>query len=139
MSIPVWPSDLPKPLRAGYQRDRQDIRVRKRGNGPQGYRRKYSAAVEILSLSFELTRSQKAVLDNFYSHATSDGALPFYMPDPATDGWAMLSSSREQMLMPDGTPLLIAKRMLCQFSDNLPSERFVRDLFEVSFSVEVLP
>lgn len=139
MSIPLWPTDLPKPTRSGYQRQRVDTRLRKQQGGTLGYRKRYSLSVKLMDLEIEVTRAQKAVFDQFFDETTQNGTLPFYMPDPATDGYPLLTDAREQILTDDGTPILIAAQLLCLFSDTMPVERAFHSEFAISFQVAVMP
>nr|WP_319388197.1 hypothetical protein [uncultured Cohaesibacter sp.] len=140
MTIPSWPSELPKPTRNGYQAQRGDPRLPKnRSTGPKGWRRRWTAVSKPVSLSVQLGRSQKAVFDKFYDEDTKDGTLFFWMPDPVTDGWPLLTSDGSPMLMSDGTPLLMAALWLCKWGEATPVERIVGTEFTISFSVEVMP
>jgi len=137
MSVAVWPSELPCPLRRTLSGQRVDGRLSKPGP-TRGYRRQFSNVPKIYALSVAVTRSGKAVLDQFVDETLKGGALPFYMPDPVTDGWAMLTSEGAPMLMADGTPMLLAAQWLCLFED-LPSEQPYGRGFEIAFSVAVMP
>lgn len=139
MSIPVWPDTLPDPLRAGYLAQRQDIRVRRASNGPPGYRRRFSSGAELVTLAIEVTRSGKAVFDQFYDLDTRFGTLPFKMPDPATDGRQLLTESGVPLLTDTGEPILLSASWLCIFGDPVPSERIVGGRFEITFNVAVMP
>ena len=136
--IAVWPSELPNPERGTYQAQREDARLKKRGRGAVGYRRMTSSAPRLVSMSIEVPRSLKAVFNNFHADATAGGILPFYMPDATTDGWPILSSSDQPVLMPDGTPILMSRRMLCLFGDEMPSENISGVRFQIGFNVLVL-
>lgn len=139
MTIPTWPSQLPCPERSSYQAQRANSRLAKQGNGPTGYRRRFSSVPRLVVYSIDVPRSLKAVFDNFYEVTTADGALPFRMPDPVTDGWPMLTSDGQYMLDINGTPLLLSKMDLCLFGQEPPSETIKSARFEISFSVQVMP
>ena len=139
MTVPVWPTDLPKPLRAGYSQERQDTRLRKASGGPPGYRRRFSSAARLVTLSIEVTRARKAIFDNFYVVETVHGSKPFQMPDPTTDGVALLSGDYLPILTSEGEPILLSAQWLCLFGEQVPSERLIGGRFEISFSVAVLP
>lgn len=67
----------------------------------------------------------------------------FWMPDPTTDGWPLLTSDGKPMLIAggpqDGLPILMAGRWLVTFGKNLPAETVIGVDFRMSFGVEVMP
>jgi hypothetical protein len=140
MTLPVWPASLPKPNRQGYQAQQQDPRLRKSGDaGPPGYRRRWSSVSKSVSLVIDVPRSEKAVFDQFYNVATSHGGKPFWMPDPVTDGWPMLTGGGIPILASDGSPILLAASWLCLFGQPTPTETIQGVRFIIGFSVEVMP
>jgi hypothetical protein len=140
MSVPQWPTDLPRPNRQGYSAQNRDPRLRKNADaGPSGYHRRYSSVARTVGLSFDLSRSEKAVFDKFHNVTTGFGHKPFLMPDPTTDGWPLLDSTGAPVLTTDMQPLLISAQWLCLFGDNPPSETIRGLEFVISFSVEVMP
>lgn len=133
-------SELPPPERDSWQLTPQEAR-RKRQNeaGPPSYRRRFSSAARLVSLSVILTRDQKAVFDLFYHDTCAEGSLLFWMPDPTTDGWQLLSSTGVPLLSGD-VPLLLSERWLCAWGDDQPVEAVVRQVkFQKTFSVVVMP
>ncbi|SDX90492.1 hypothetical protein SAMN05444336_112123 [Albimonas donghaensis] len=139
MTLLVYPPDLPRPNRGGWQVQRQEPRLRKSAeSGPPGYRRRWSSVAKGVALSTDLSRSEKAVFDDFVEQ-TGFGARPFDMADPTTDGWPMLDHLGQPVLTDAGLPVLLAARWLCQF-DQLPVETLTRALtFRMTFSVWVMP
>lgn len=138
--IPVWPTDLPKPTR-DYQAQVIDPR-RKRSTdaGVSGYGRKFSLAGKKVSLSLILSRSQKQVFDRFYEQDLDFGTRTFWMPDPVSDGWPLVTAEGEALLAPDGQQLLMSAQWLCLMGDEPPVEGPLKGLlFPVSFSVVVMP
>lgn len=139
MSYPVWPTILPRPERNSWQSQSQDARQQRQNDaGPPGYRRKFSSAATLVSLSVILTRNQRAVFDRFHADDCKRGAQLFWMPDPTTDGWPLLAADGRPLLI-GGVPLLIAARWLCQFGDQMPVETIQGIEFRKSFSVVVMP
>jgi hypothetical protein len=139
MSLAVWPSELPCPLRETYNQDRQDARLRKAAGGPPGYRRRFSSTARFVTLGLELTRARKAVFDDFYDEVTKGGTLPFRMPDPTTDGTFLLDGNFQPVLTETGENILLASEWLCIFSEPVPNERMVGGRYLVSFTVAVMP
>ena len=138
--IPTWPSTLPRPMRDSWQASPQDARIKRRtDNGPAGYRRKFSSAARLVTLSIDVGRDGKAVFDNFLAGDCAGGALPFYMPDPTTDGWPLLGDDGTPLLTDEGVPLLLANIWLCQFGDNMPAETVIGVRFRIAFSIAVMP
>lgn len=140
MSYPVWPSDLPRPERSSYQLQPQDAR-RKRGfeSGPPGYRRRFSAVAQMVTLSLVLSFRQRAVFDAFYSDACAQGASLFWMPDPTRDAWPLLATDGTPLLGPGGVPLLTSARWLCAWGDTPPIETLQGLEFRKQISVVVMP
>ncbi|MGE6741715.1 hypothetical protein ACQKGC_15690 [Allorhizobium pseudoryzae] len=140
MTIFYWPTDLPKPERNTWSASYTDPRLRRAAEAPTpAYRRRFSSVARPVQLSMLLDRNLKAVFERFYEETTAYGSLPFYMPDPTTDGWALLASDGRPLLTSAGVPLLLAARWLCLFGDTPPSEVVVGVEFRISFSVSVMP
>jgi hypothetical protein len=140
MSVAVWPTDLPRPMRDGYRSQWDDPRLRKKAEGgPPGYRRRWSSQARTVRLTIDVSRAQKAVFDQFFEQLVSQGALPFRMPDPTTDGWPMLAGDGTPMLDGTGNPLLLSAIWLCLFGDTTPVDTIKSVRFRVVFTVSVLP
>lgn len=138
--IAVWPSELPRPERDSWQKQSQEARRKTQADvGPPRYRRRFSGVPKLVTLSVLLNRNQCAIFDKFFEEECSQGALRFWMPDPATDGWTLLASDGRPLLTTDGQPILLAKRWLCAWGDQLPVETVVGIEFRKSFSIVVLP
>ncbi len=140
MTILNWPADLPAPERNTWRSTPQEARQKRQSDaGPQGYRRRFSSVAKTVNLSVILKRQQKAVFDTFFERDTRHGIIKFWMPDPTTDGWALLTSTGSPLLTDDGTPMLLAARWLCQFGEELPVETIQGVEFRKTFSITVLP
>lgn len=140
MSLVTWPSRLPRPSRSGLEQTWQDPRLRKGADaGPPGYRRRYSAVAKGVSLDIRIYRAELAVFAKFYDTTVDNGTVPFWMPDPMTDGWAMLGDSGAPVLTETGLPLLLSAQWLCLFGEDAPSVKPDGLRFRVSFSVWVMP
>lgn len=136
-----WPAELPRPERPSWQLTSQDARRKTQSDaGPARYRRRFSAAAKLVTLSVILTRDQRAVFDRFFHDDCAQGARLFYMPDPTTEGWALLSSDGTPLLSGSGAPLLLAGRWLCAWGDQIPVETLHGQVeFKKTFSLMVLP
>lgn len=140
MTVPVWPASLPRPDRETWQRTPQEARIKRQStNGPPGYRRRFSSVAQMVTLSLTLTRADAAVFDMFFQETTEQGARPFWMPDPTTDGWRLIAADGGGLLTHEGTPILISAWWLCLFGDSLPVESIVGSEFRKTFTVVVLP
>lgn len=139
MTVLTWPSELPKPSRRGYEAQNEDARLRRSSGGVPGYRRRFSSSPRAVALSIDVPRSLKAVFDNFHDRAVASGTLPFWMPDPVTDGWPMLSPDGAPIVTGAGEPLLMGAKWLCLFGDAPPVETISGVRFDIAFSVLVLP
>lgn len=140
MTLPVWPADLPPPLRRGYQGSLLENRLRRSGQGgPPRFERLTSARTRELSLQIVTDRVGKSLFDRFHAETTADGALPFAMPDPVSDGWPLLTPGGDALLAPDGEPLTNAATLLCLFGEALPRDTLQGRDFTITFSVTVLP
>lgn len=140
MTVAIWPTDLPRPMRSGFQSQLDDPRMRKQSEtGPPGYRRRFSSVARSVGMTIDVARWQKAVFDNFYEIQMSHGSLPFWMPDPLTDGWAMLTETGAPILTETGAPLLLSAQWLCLFGGSTPAETIKGVRFRIAFTISVLP
>lgn len=140
MSYPVWPAELTKFDRSGWQAQPQEARQRRQSDaGPPAYRRRFSAVARLVALSIVVTRNERAIFDRFHADTCAHGAHLFWMPDPTTDGWPLLHSDGRP-LQSAGTPLLLSARWLCSFGDQVPAAVIVEQVkFRISFNVVVMP
>jgi hypothetical protein len=85
MSI-VWPALLPQsPLVSGYNEKLPNTIIRTQmDNGVAKTRRRFTATVRPMSISFTMTPSQVALLDTFYNDTTKGGSLRFEWTHPRT-------------------------------------------------------
>lgn len=140
MTIPTWPASLPKPERKTWSRSPLEARVKRQTEaGPPGYRRRFSSIAKPVALSIVVSRAGKAVFDQFYEETTAFGGRPFHMPDPTTDGWALLDGAGRPMLTEGGQPILMSAMWLCLFGDDVPKESIEGVNFRMAFSVMVMP
>ena len=138
--IAIWPTDIPRPERDSWQKQSQEARRKTQADvGPPRYRRRFSGVPKLVTLSVMLSRNQCAVFDNFFEHDCAQGARRFWMPDPATEGWPLRAANGQHLLTHDGRPILLARRWLCAWGDQLPVETVVGIEFRKTFSVVVLP
>lgn len=141
MAHPEWPAELPRPERDSWQNQLQDSRQKRVSEaGPPGWARRFSSAARLVTLSLILSRNQKAIFDRFYEQDCAGGVRLFWMPDPTTDGWEMLSATGETLLDGAGNRLLLSARWLCRFGDQVPVESIAGQVeFRKRFNVVVLP
>ncbi|MFK4060313.1 hypothetical protein [Brucella anthropi] len=138
--ILTWPSQLPRPERSSWQMTPQDARRKRQGDaGPPGFRRRFSSAARMVSLSVVLDRNGKAVFDNFFHDACAEGAHLFYMPDPTTEEWPLFATDPLPLLTTDGVPLLLAGLWLCSWGEQMPVETVQGVEFRKTFSLVVMP
>lgn len=109
--------------------------------GPLAPRSRMSLVADNVALTLDLDRDGLAVFETFWGAVRGRGALPFLMPDPATDGWPLLDAGGQPLLMGDGTPILLAKMWVCLFGERppvvTPDQRRTR--FRVAVSISVMP
>lgn len=74
-----WPGSLPQtPLNAGYSRSFVDNTIRSQvGYGPDRVRRRTTAAIERVQMSFVFTESELATFRTFHVTTLQHGSLPF--------------------------------------------------------------
>ncbi|PKR90866.1 hypothetical protein CXZ10_05820 [Pleomorphomonas diazotrophica] len=140
MTIPTWPASLPKPERDSWSQSPFEARRKRQTEGlPPAFSRRFSGVPETVALSIVVSRAGRAVFDQFYKEDTSFGAKPFYMPDPTTDGWALLDGAGNPMLTEGGQPILLSAQWLVFFGDDLPKQTIEGVRFRLAFSVMVMP
>ncbi len=141
MTVAVWPSDLPRPLRSGWQRQAVDPRrPRVNETGPVSLGRRFTSVPQTVVLTMRVDRIQRDIFDRFVELTLAHGSLPFWMPDPSTDGWPLLTPDGVPLLTPEGVPLLTTRQWLCQMGSEMPVEGPVQGItFQLTFTVLVLP
>ncbi|MCT4554626.1 MAG: hypothetical protein N4A53_08065 [Pelagimonas sp.] len=140
MSVAIWPTDLPRPLRRPYSAQPHDLRRARQGSyGPPSYERASSARIRDMALSLALDPVQRDLFWHFFEDIVQDGIKPFWMPDPTRDGWQLYAPDGAALQTPDGQPLERSARLLCIFGSELPSETLQGQTFTLSFRVVVLP
>lgn len=84
MTLPLWPEELPPaPLVERYQEVLADTTIRtKMDQGPAKTRQRTTAGVAELNVSYLLSRSQTAVLENFFADTLAGGSISFIYPHP---------------------------------------------------------
>lgn len=141
MSYPVWPAGLVRFEREGWRAQPQDARRRRNTDaGPPGYARRFSSVARNVGLSLVVSRSELEDFWLFYDLDCARGASLFWMPDPTTHGWPLLGRDGVPMMAGDGNPLLLDRRWLCHFGDEVPGESvYHHSQFRVTFSIWVMP
>lgn len=140
MTVPAWPTQLPKPERSTYQMTPGEARLKRRTDaGAPAYRRRFSGIPKLVTMSILVTRAGKSIFDLFYENDTRSGSLPFTMPDPTTDGWPLTDAAGNPLFDGAGNPLRMSGTWLCMFGDQQPIETIIGKEFRKSFSITVLP
>ena len=141
MSYPEWPAGLVQFERSGWQLQPQEARRRRQSDaGPPGFRRRFSSAARNVSLSLVVPRWDLARFWNFYREDCAAGASYFWMPDPSTDGWRLLTEAGHPVLAGGDQYLLLSARWLCSWGDDPPRESvYAGPDYRLNFSVWVMP
>nr|WP_298102226.1 hypothetical protein [uncultured Shinella sp.] len=144
MTVPTWPTELPRPERSTWGAQQQDPRKQRRSEtGPPGWSGRFSSAAKTVSLSIDISRDEKATFEKFHRETVRMGTLPFWMPDPTTHGWGLFTSSGSPLLISGGPnhgkPILVAARWLCSFGGQMPRETIRGVRFVFNFDVVVYP
>jgi hypothetical protein len=81
----IWPPSLPAPNWTGFQETSPNVVIRTSMDvGPPKVRRRSTAGVRPLSMTFLLTKDDVSTLDTFYQTTLSGGSLPFDWTHPRT-------------------------------------------------------
>lgn len=140
MTVPIWPDTLPRPERNTFQKVALEARLKRRIDaGTPGYRLRFSGVPYLVNMSILVTRSGKSVFDEFHEDTTRWGTLPFWMPDPTTDGWPMTDSDGNPLFDGRGEQIRMTGTWLCMFGDGNPAETIQGIEFRKTFSLVVLP
>lgn len=140
MTVPVWPAELERPLRDGYNPQRgEGRRLSSEDAGPFRVARRYSSIADSVRMTFDWSRVQLARFNRFYVDEVAHGSLPFWMPDWEFDGLRLLTDDGLPLLTDDGTPLLMASSWLVLFGRGLPSRSLYGVRCKVSFEIAVMP
>lgn len=137
--IPHWPEQLPLPLREDWSRQRVDVRRQRQSDAAiMGYGRKTSAVATQITASLLLNRFQLSVFDQFWD-ICGQGVKIFTMYDPTAHDWNLLSESGSEILITDGTELMVARKLYCMWGEETPSESISGIMFKKTFGIVVLP
>ncbi|MBY2950512.1 hypothetical protein [Rhizobium leguminosarum] len=140
MTVPAWPTTLPRPERSTFQMTPAEARLKRRADaGAPAYRLRFSGVPKLVTMSILVTRAGKSVFDLFHQNDTRWGSLPFTMPDPTTEGWPMTDAAGNPLLDGAGNPLLMSGTWLCMFGEQPPVETIVGVRFRKTFNIVVLP
>ena len=140
MTLPSWPIELLEPISDGWRQQRGESRRRGGGDqGPPRMRRGVSKAADAVQMTFVCTHDERARFDRFYDEDTDEGALPFLIPDFATDGDALMTGEGSLLTDENDNPLLIASTWVAMFGDQLPSYAPIGLRWQITFILTVLP
>lgn len=142
MTIPVYPPELPAPLRADYAEQSGEGRILFRPDaGPSAPRLRYASVTDVIPFTTMLARWELGLFDSFYFEKTKQGALPFVITAPLTDGFAILDEDLNVLLDENDQPLLYTETMLVLFADQgLPARNQVDvESYRVTFRLARLP
>lgn len=142
MTIPSYPSELPAPLRADYSEQSGEGRMLFRPDaGPAALRQRFAAVTDVIPFTTMVERWQLGLFDSFYFDVTKKGALPFIIPAPLTDGFAILDEDLAPLLDENSVPLLYTETMMVLFADQgLPARSQVDvESYRVTFRLARLP
>ncbi|WP_238121957.1 MULTISPECIES: hypothetical protein [unclassified Xanthobacter] len=144
MSVAMWPTTLPQlVLLDGYEEQPGDGRLFFEPEaGPPLVRPQTQAAVQQVAADLWLdTLDQREIFLDFWRRTLSQGALPFWRPDPVRHGVSLLAApGGAPLLTAAGLRLLVSAWWLCQFGRAAP--RLVPlggTAWRVSTSLLVLP
>ena len=101
-----WPTSLPQnPNDDSFGEELGENTVRTQMEvGPPKVRRRHTAAVDSMPVSFDMTDSQLATLKTFFRTTTKDGSLVFDFTHPitaATEEWRFLTAPKIRYIGPD--------------------------------------
>lgn len=141
MTIPVWPDDLPaQSIVPAFQGSARGNRLLTSTDTGPGKQRKRGPALRPVSCAMQVTRDQRARFDRFYEEELNFGVTPFLIPDQQLDGVEADDPDANELLDPDGNPVLIGSWWLVQFGQKQPTPNAISDwLFTISFDLVVLP
>ena len=139
MALPLYPSELPAPLRDTYQIGFGEGRFKSKNDaGPGNVRGRFSSTVHSVPFSTLLDTTQVGRFRDVDFEETKEGKLPFLIPDHSGDSYVWLDDDETSLLYEDGTPILMAETWLVLF-DSLPTIK-PRDIYwTVSFTLVVMP
>lgn len=139
MALPVYPAELPIPLRDDYRIARGEGRFNSKTDaGPGNIRGRFSSVVDNVNFSTMLDATQRGRFDWFYFQETKKGAFPFLMPNHSEDAMFWLDENEQPLLFEDGTGVLLTETWLVQFN-GLPNYLPHDIYWNVSFTLTVMP
>lgn len=88
--MPTWPASLPKPLANGFRETPPMTVIRtEMEQGPAKVRRRTTAAIRKMSLTFLMTKTEIATLETFFLTTVAGGAIAFDFTHPRTGSTAV--------------------------------------------------
>lgn len=141
MTIPIWPSDLPRPRRDGYGSVLPDGRSSTQPEaGPPRVRRRFSAAVATRQLTIDVDADGRMRFWRFWREDTVGGSLPFWIPDWTLEGLPIGDEAGTALATETGMPITIATRDLVLFATSQPpSEAPIGVRWRISLQLSVMP
>jgi len=133
-----WPTELPDLRRDSYNQQTGDLRqLSKPDSGPPRIGSKFSRTTDTVQMSVFCSLNLRARFERFYIEETRNGRMPFWMPEPGRNGWALLDNTGRQLLTETGHPILLSANWLCLFGANVPVYASISESWLISFDVFV--
>lgn len=136
----MWPSELPRPMRANYGEAYDDLRVTRTADaGPPSFRNRMLSVVKTTQVSLALPVDRLMLFRSFYEETLKNGALPFWMADAIEDGLPLLLDDGTPLLATDGLPILQTVNRLYLFGRSLPQTVPHGVGYQVTFNLSRMP
>jgi hypothetical protein len=118
MTLPIWPTELPRPTVDGYSRSRGTTRRTSAGNDTiKRVSRGWSISAQRRPMSMMIETDLLMRFERFFDEDLADGTYPFAMPDWEIDGTPLEDETGAVLTDETGDPLLIAATHIVRFGD----------------------
>jgi len=139
MPMPVYPPELPNPLRDGYQYALGDGRFRSPADtGLPNMRARFSTVPDRVDFATILDQFRYGIFWKFVVEDLKRAALPFIIANHIEDGRPLLDEDGIPVLDEDDVPVLVSSNKVAVF-DQMPVIRPRGIDWHVSFTMLVTP
>lgn len=140
MTVAIWPAELPRPRREGYQQQLAENRLStKRDAGPNAVRRRASSASNTVAVVFDVSADGRARFLRFWHEEIAEGASVFLMPDPTWTGVDLSDETGAVLVTDDGTIIGAEDWWLVLAGEQPPVETVIGVRYRIQMQLEVLP
>lgn len=140
MTVPIWPTELPRPMRDGYQRQLPSGAIStRRDAGPPFVRRRFSSAVSAVTMTIDVSADPRARFWRFWEEEVAHGTIPFFAPDSSLTDWPVSDAGGGTLTTDAGDAIGIESWWLVVAGESAPTEAPAGNRWRITMQLTVLP